>query len=161
MQWGDEFFETLRRSYKPTKILTLFVGESRPANGTFFYLGDSGLFKYMREAFRGGDNFLCDFRHAGFFLDDLVTSPVNKQTKPQRRKRQRDSVDDLASRISEHSPVHVVIVGRGIEEQVAAALDQAEMTGVPRDVVSFPANGQQQNFLREMQELIPRLPRLL
>jgi hypothetical protein len=31
--------ETLGRSYRPDEILTLFVGESAPANGRFFYDG--------------------------------------------------------------------------------------------------------------------------
>jgi len=32
--------EALRRSYRPEKVRLLMVGESAPASGKFFYLGD-------------------------------------------------------------------------------------------------------------------------
>jgi hypothetical protein len=36
--------EALRLSYKPEHIKILFVGESAPASGKFFYKGNSMLF---------------------------------------------------------------------------------------------------------------------
>ena len=44
----------LRERYRPTRVTTLFVGESAPAGGTHFYLANSNLFRATREAFRGG-----------------------------------------------------------------------------------------------------------
>ena len=61
--------ESKRREYKPSNTLVLFVGESPPANGTFFYCGDSNLAWYTREAFEaafgelgGASQFLETFR---------------------------------------------------------------------------------------------------
>jgi hypothetical protein len=49
---GDD--ETLRMRYRPEKIATLMVGESRPAGGTFFYRANSNLFYATRQAFQLG-----------------------------------------------------------------------------------------------------------
>src|SRR6516162_7152522 len=42
--------DTLRDSYCPERITTLFVGESPPINGRFFYDGNNSLLKFMRQA---------------------------------------------------------------------------------------------------------------
>ncbi len=70
-------FENVRRSYRPRRITTLFVGESAPHGGTFFYNRNSGLFREIRKAFQGTESFLEDFKRNGFYLDDLVLEPVN------------------------------------------------------------------------------------
>ena len=38
-------------AYKPKRVITLFVGESSPAQGTHFYRADSNLFRAIRSAF--------------------------------------------------------------------------------------------------------------
>jgi hypothetical protein len=35
--------EIIRTRYRPDRITTLFVGESAPASGAFFYHGDSTM----------------------------------------------------------------------------------------------------------------------
>jgi hypothetical protein len=47
---NTEPVEETRRSFRPAKIATLFVGESAPAAGVFFYYGNSGMTRYMRRA---------------------------------------------------------------------------------------------------------------
>jgi len=42
-------YKALRLSYKPPQIKVLYVGESRPQNGTFFYLGNSILYKAIAD----------------------------------------------------------------------------------------------------------------
>ena len=42
-------YENLRNHYKPDKVEVLFVGESRPQGGTFFYQGDSTLFIWVMK----------------------------------------------------------------------------------------------------------------
>jgi hypothetical protein len=45
--------EKLRHTFRPQPIMTLFVGESPPHNGKFFYKGNSVLYYSMRESFKG------------------------------------------------------------------------------------------------------------
>src|SRR5688572_24876523 len=42
--------ERLRQAYRPEDVPLLFVGESAPAGGTFFYQADSNLFSAIHEA---------------------------------------------------------------------------------------------------------------
>jgi hypothetical protein len=50
-QAQNEAVEALRASYRPSRITTLFVGESAPISGDFFYDGrDHRMVKHMRQA---------------------------------------------------------------------------------------------------------------
>ena len=87
------FREELRLRYRPSQVRLLFVGESPPANGTFFYLGNSNLWRYTHEAFRNvygtdfdHDNSFCEFFVSkGCYLEDLCLAPVNRMKKTERR----------------------------------------------------------------------------
>ncbi len=82
-------YERLRESYRPegagASTRVLMIGESRPANGTFFYCADSNLYRSTRQAFvrayraaPSGKAFLAHFQGEGFFLVDLCHEPVNR-----------------------------------------------------------------------------------
>jgi hypothetical protein len=47
----DGSLEALRLRYKPARVRWLLIGESPPANGTFFYKADSNLSRYTQQAF--------------------------------------------------------------------------------------------------------------
>lgn len=71
--------ERLRLQYRPERVAVLFVGEAPPRGDSFFYRGHSGLTNYMRDALAGpkGDiEFLNWFKARGWYLDDLVTTPI-------------------------------------------------------------------------------------
>ena len=44
-------YENLRNNYKPNNVDVLFVGESRPQGGTFFYQENSALYRETKKAF--------------------------------------------------------------------------------------------------------------
>ena len=84
--------ERLRLQYRPERITVLFVGEAPPASDSFFYRGNSGLTNYMRDALGGpeGDiEFLSWFKARGWYLDDLVTTPI--ENLGDRRKKCREA----------------------------------------------------------------------
>ena len=59
--------EVTRARYRPDRITTLFVGESAPASGAFFYHGDSAMLRYMQQA--KAERSLIDLRPwAGFSM---------------------------------------------------------------------------------------------
>src|SRR6516165_1358636 len=78
----QEPVDTLRACYRPERITTLFVGESPPISGRFFYDGNNSLLTYMSKAIEsalpGEGNFLNRFRDNGWYLNDLVLTPVNQ-----------------------------------------------------------------------------------
>ena len=80
------------------EILTLFVGD-RPF-GSDSYYDNSQLARYMKRAMEAGglevgNDFLGRFKAYGWYLDDLVLTPVNDVKGPQRTKKCRDAQEIL------------------------------------------------------------------
>jgi hypothetical protein len=155
--------EAVRARYRPPRIATLFVGESPPASGKFFYAGDTALARNMASAMRAAGlddtgNFLDCFKEQGWYLDDLVLQPVNWLQTSERRRQWREAQDSLANRIKDYHPRAIVVLLLGIKDIVAAAAatagSDAQVFAVP-----FPGMGQQARFREAMAQIIPRLPR--
>ena len=155
--------EKIRSAFRPSRIDVLFVGESAPTGGTFFFKGDSSAFREMQKAFGkhfgralGDDEFLAWFKKRSCFLDDLVLKPIDKEERKKRRDARQASVAGLASRIAAYQPKSVVAIAKSIDKHVKEAL---RLSGVGADYhcVSFPGNGQQGNFQIEMEVLLPKL----
>jgi hypothetical protein len=153
--------EAIRARYRPERITTLFVGESAPFSGRFFYYGNSAMSRYMQRAMAldASSDFLEAFKACGWYLDDLVLEPVNRLTKAERKAKWLGAQDSLAQRIAEYQPLAIVTLLRAIKDIVEAAAIAARCDA-PRYAVPFPGNGLQGRFLSEMAHIIPRLPRL-
>ncbi len=152
--------EKVRLSFRPQRITTLFVGESPPHSGTFFYNHDSGLYRRVKKAFGNGENFLSEFKAKGFFLDDLVLYPINQiKDKKERNEHRRKGVPMFASRMKDDRPAAVVALMLEIEPMVVDARDQAGLSSVPLYVTHFPIFPKNvKAFEVEMAEIIPKLP---
>src|SRR5271154_2829946 len=150
-------FENVRKTFQPRRITTLFVGESAPHGGTFFYNQDSGLFREIRKAFNGKERFLEDFKRNGFYLDDLVLEPVNHLENKDRKSLCKGSISSLAARLRDYNPEAVVILLKSIEQIV---LDAIRETGLSCQVycTPYPGFGNQRRFQDAMTEIIPNLP---
>jgi hypothetical protein len=158
-----EAIEDVRARFRPERITTLFVGESAPASGDFFYYGNTAMFRHMQRAVEhalgeGGD-FLERFKAMGWYLDDLAPTPVNRLPQRQRMAKCLDARDNLAKRIAEYRPLAIVSLLRSIEDIVNDAAKRAG-SSAPRYAVPFPGMGQQARFQSAMARIIPKLPRL-
>jgi hypothetical protein len=155
--------ETTRLHFRPKQITTLFVGESAPASGDFFYYGTSAMTRYMREAVEsalgGTDDFLETFNGYGWYLDDLSLLPVDKLDKPERLRVCRAAQVSLTERIAAYQPTAIVTLLLSVKEIVEAAAIAAGSRAA-RYAVPFPGMGQQGRFKREISAIIPELPRL-
>jgi hypothetical protein len=112
-------------------------------------------------AFGESDDFLEIFEAYGWYLDDLVLTPVNKGLlKSDRKAKCLDARQSLADRIAEYQPEAIVSLLLGIAPFVDEA---AKIAGsdAPRYAVPFPGMGNQVRFQAAMVCLIPKLPRLL
>jgi hypothetical protein len=156
--------ETTRAGFRPERITTLFVGESAPASGDFFYRGNNAMLTHMQRAVErslgGSGDFLARFKAWGWYLDDLVLTPVDKLPPRDRVARCRNAQHSLADRIRGYQPLAVVTVLVRIRKVVEAAADAAG-SDAPRFVVPFPGMGQQARFHAAMDGIIPKLPRSL
>jgi hypothetical protein len=156
---GSSTFEEFR---PPGKISVLFVGESAPHAGTFFYSGGNGMLSHMKAAlgFASASDaaFLAQFKSWGWFLDDLVRTPVDQLDDPERKQVCRAAVADLARRIAQYEPEVVIVLLKGIAPQVAEAVRLAgcrpQLHNLP-----FPGNGWQVVFREQLARLAPSLPR--
>jgi hypothetical protein len=152
-----DHFEELRKSFRPGLITTLFVGESAPASGRFFYSGDSSLFHAMKRAIGSRETFLEDFKDKGFYLDDLVLTPINKLERHERLRQRQEAVPELAKRLIEYKPKAVVVVMRAILPTVRTAMRMAGISYEPFSV-PHPAFGNWTRFSNAMKEIIDSLP---
>lgn len=149
--------EELRKSFYPASVTTLFVGESAPEGGRFFYSSNSSLFHAMKRAFGNRQTFLEDFKKSGFYLDDLVLTPINKRERRERSRLRQEAVPELAKRLVEYKPKAVVVVMRAILPMVLKAM---RMAGIPYEpfCVPHPAFGNWARFSHAMTEIIDGLP---
>jgi hypothetical protein len=149
-----------RARYRPERITTLFVGESPPASGKFFYRGNTALARSMEAAMaaaglRDGSDFHDRFKSCGWYLDDAL---LNHLTRSQRTAACLRARSSLADRIAGYRPLAIVTVLLRIKDIVDNAAIAAG-SDAPRFAVAFPGNGQQARFLKEMADIVPTLPR--
>jgi hypothetical protein len=135
----------------------LFVGESPPASGRFFYARDSGLYRAMREAFQIDDNFLAAFQAAGCYLVDLCAEPVDRLEAKARRAACVAGEESLAMTIAELQPVVIGILLRSIGRNVGNAIARAGWQG---EVIQLPYPGRwvrhRQTFIEMVRPVIAR-----
>jgi hypothetical protein len=145
-------------------VRLLFVGESPPAGGTFFYRGNSLLAKFTREAFdqvygpsHSMERFLREFRDRGCYLVDLCAEPVDGLEKRLRRRARRAGVAQLAEALRDLQPAQVVAVMKAIEPQVRQAAIAADLAGRVVTSLPFPAFGHHHEYVEELVTLLRRL----
>jgi hypothetical protein len=147
--------ERTRRRYKPdaSDIRVLFIGESPPAGGTFFYYGNSKLYLATREAFeraipalRREDDFLDAFERLGCYLEDLSLVPVNhldlkdREQRRERRALRAEGIKPLARRMRPWSPrvVAPVVLDMVKTGDIAETLRLAGRADAERADLPFP-----------------------
>lgn len=128
--------ERLRKCYCPDRVQILFVGESPPASGRFFYQADSGLYRAVRDTFLTAfprlqkTEFLDSFRSLGCYLVDLCGEPVDKMTPGVRRRTCRACESRLSRTIRALRPKIIVTIVRSISANVRRAQQQARWSGL-------------------------------
>lgn len=139
----------------------LFVGESPPSGGTFFYDANSILYYATREAFVSaipalatGPNFLDVFRQLGCYVDDLSLRPIDKLPKAERLRARDAAVPALAHRLTGLSPRVVVIVVKGIRPQVSRALERAGLGAVACEPLPFPGQWHRADYVSALAKLV-------
>lgn len=146
--------ETIRKKFKPKDIRILFIGESNPAGGTFFYLSNSILYYAFKSgftevfgAFNSDSQFLSYFKSIGCYLDDLCLKPVNHLPPVERSAERKNGIESLSNRIKIYNPRMIVVVMKAIQEDVFLAIKKADIATIQNlETISFPA-GSEKNRL--------------
>lgn len=136
--------EALQEKFRPEQIRLLFVGEAPPASGRFFYSGNSGLYRAMREAFKAVDprindeNFLDVFQASGCYLVDLCPMPVDRLNTESRRRARSAGERRLRERLIELRPVKIAAMLRAIADHVTNSAVSANWRG---EILELPYPG--------------------
>ena len=153
--------ERLRRRYLPDAVRILFVGESPPASGRFFYQADSGLYRAVRDTFAIAfpllprSEFLNHFQCLGCYLVDLCGHPVDHMTRKARERAWRAGEHGLARTIQGLQPKTMVAIVRSIRLNVRRAQDGAGWSG---PYLELPYPGQWHRHRIEFErQLVPLL----
>lgn len=161
--WSVEEREKLRRSFRPDVVAVLFVGESPPANGTFFYCGDSNLYFHTREAFSVASgrrfasspiSFLSFYRQCGCCLDDLSVEPVNRLGGKKRRAQCKSGITGPAERMRLLQPRSVIAVKASIVRQVQRSIREAQCERTTLHALPFPARGYETHFVEGLVKIL-------
>lgn len=157
-------YEETRQQFRPARTRVLFIGESRPANGTFFYLGNSNLATYSCQAFRPAgapalemSDFLRQFKKQGCYLVDLCPHPVNQLPRMRRRAERENGEEPLARVIAELQPLSIVVVMTGIARNVMRSVRRAKLQDVPVYVLPFPAMRHQHAYVERLRAALAEL----
>ena len=157
--------ERLRKRYRPDRVRILFVGESPPASGRFFYQADSGLYRAVRDTFLAAfprlekAEFLDAFRSLGCYLVDLCGEPVDRLAPPDRRGAGRAGEVRLARTIRALRPQAMVTIVRSIGANVRRAQQQAAWSG---ESMELPYPGRWKSHRMQFRrQLVPLLRKTL
>ena len=161
-------YKEARLKYKPNRVRTLFIGESPPAKGDYFYFGGSNnLLRYIRQAFvsvygdkcGGRDDFLQFFKENGYYLVDLSEEPINWKSDIERKQLRLESINSLAKRVKDINPESVIIFMKAIEADVKKAVKISGLTisGEKIIVTKFPGLGNQRKSVKEIADALLKI----
>ncbi len=154
--------EEIRKSYLPSSVRILLVGESPPSSKEFFYK-KSQMTRHTMTAFEkafglkfhDAGQFLEYFKDCGCYLDDLTETPVNDLPRVEREQLLKSSIPNLSERIKQMQPAVVVTVLKRIEAQVQEAINESGIrTGTY--TLPFPGNGHQNKYIESLAEILKR-----
>ena len=172
IQSKREDYAQARALYKPRTIRVLFVAESPPSSGGFFYfsktIGKDHLFREtmkalslwpLRHPLRKGldkTGLLEEFRSRGFFLIDTCDIPVDRLSPKARRISIAREAPSLARRAKKLDPDSIVIVKQTVYGPVRHALETAGLGDrvLNTEPLPFPSHGNQRRYRLRLRRLI-------
>ena len=162
---NKEYYFPLRNKYFPTNLKVVFVLESPPASGKYFY--DEGgilsepLFSAMMKLLNFNPQNKRDglryFAGSGHFLVDATYEPVNKLKGKIRDntilKNYENLVTDL-EKLGDPKQINFILVKANIcrllEPRLLSIGFNVQNNGI---IIPFPSSGQQKKFFMEIQKI--------
>ena len=161
----------LRVKYQPATIKLIFILESPPTSGNFFYEPSgkvteplfSAMMKIIGHKASSKEDGLAAFASKGFFLVDATYRPVN-QIKNQKKRNQAilsdlpDLILDVKGIIeSQQDEISIVLVKANICRLLEERLMAMGMNVINHNtVIPFPSHGHQKRFHENMREVLMR-----
>jgi len=142
----------------------LFVGESPPANGGYFYFGKGILFASTKRAFIQAfcksftlpEEFFRYFQSSGCFLDDLSSVPVYHLPSVERKQVLIGCIDAFAERLRDLKPDTIIVFLNRIRSPVERAVSLANIPVTKLLYLPFPGYGHQKKYVDPLAEFLER-----
>ena len=165
-------YSVARNKYKPRKVNLLFIAESPPSSGGYFYsektIGKDHLFRETMKALKlwpsgrpmqkGLDkrSMLDEFRSLGFFLIDTCELPVDKLPPRQRRISTFEGASTLPKRVEALDPERILIVKKTVFKPAIQALSETEFEDrvLNTEPLPFPSHGNQKKYRAMLRRLV-------
>lgn len=150
-----------RARYRPQRIRILFVGESPPSNGNFFYCGNNDMLRHMRSAAGATSDSDDIFSRASWPAGAISTTSCRRPWTICRDRSAREYAGTRATiwrlELRSTAPLAIVSVLRWIKHVVEAAADEAG-SSAPRHAVPFPGHGHQRRFQEQVARILSQSP---
>lgn len=161
----EEYYKRLRNEYLPKNLKIIFIAESPPAAGTFFYNPDgeiteqlfSAMMKLISHKPKAKKDGLLEFANKGLLVVDAVYQPVNDIGNYNIRnekilKNLPSLIDDLRKIIGKKR-VKIILIKANICRMLEAPLKEIGFKVINNGViVPFPGNGQQNKFYKMIKQ---------
>jgi hypothetical protein len=170
-----ESFRAARDQYRPNKVKLLWIAESPPTSGSYFYFpktnGKDHLFRETMRAVgmwpskvvmkKGVDKrpLLQSFRSKGFFLIDTCSHPVDKLKDRERKRAILEGTSGVVELVSKLNPNGIIIVKSNIYDPVKRALESSGFAGkiLNQKALPFPSHGRQQSYRKGISDILRKL----
>jgi len=167
-------YSVARNEYKPRNIRVLFIAESPPSSGGYFYfektIGKDHLFRETMKALefwpisrpmrKGCDksSMLEEFRSLGYFLIDVCEFPVDKLRPRERRISTIRGALTLPGRVGALCPDRILIVKKTVFKPAIQALSKTGFAGrvLNTEPLPFPSHGNQKKYRTMLRRLVKK-----
>jgi len=160
------YYLTMRDKYLPPGLKTVFILESPPASGKYFYNEEGSVSEPLFSAMMKLLNIRASkkqvgldlFAKTGHFLVDATYTPVNHLTDKERNSLILQNVEQLTAdlkNLTEKSTIKLILVKANIcrllEPMLTARGFNVRNKGT---VIPFPSTGQQTKFFTEARKVL-------
>jgi hypothetical protein len=167
-------YSVARNKYKPRRVNILFIAESPPSSGGYFYsektIGKDHLFRETMKALEfwpsgrpmGKDcdkrSMLNEFRSLGFFLIDTCEFPVDKLPPRERRISTIRGAMTLPGRVEALCPDRILIVKKTVFKPAIQALSKTSFARrvLNTEPLPFPSHGNQKKYRTMLRRLVKK-----
>lgn len=163
---NEEYYYNLRNKYCPKNIGIVFVLESPPASGKYFYdeEGDvseplfSAMMKLLKSNPQNKREGLTYFADSGYFIVDATYQTVNKLQGKKRDDKILENYENLVAdlkKLGDPKQINIILVKANIcrllENKLISIGLNVQNNGI---VIPFPSTGQQKKFFEGIQKVI-------
>jgi len=163
---NKEYYKKLRSKYLPEKIVVIFVLESPPASGKYFYNEDGKMneilfmtmMKLINYKAKDKKDGLAEFKKKGFFIVDSTYQQVDSIKDDKEKnliiiKDLPNLIKDLQEIAGKKKNIKLIPVKKNVCEIISGPVSSMGFK-VIKKTFPFPVSYQQKRFLKGVGEII-------